>query len=163
MSNVCIKNAGGMTRQPRIGVAIWSRGCIYGGMNPTPDKGGCLLALPELVVRLFHGKPAGERAGAAAQHMKGKLVTPRNIIIALLALVYAVWPADILSDIIPIVGWLDDIGVLAIAVSLITAAVYRRTDNLPEEDQSTQQERPMRNCTPSSPKEEDKQLEDRPQ
>ena len=151
----------GMTRQPRIGVAIWRRGCIYGGMNPTPDKGGCLLALPELMVRLFHGKPAAERAGAAAQHMKGKLVTPRNIIIALLALIYAVWPADILSDIIPVVGWLDDIGVLAIAVSLITAAVYRRTDNLPgaeEESQPAGQERPMRNCTPAPQDTEEKRL-----
>ena len=62
---------------------------------------------------------------------------------------------------IPIVGWLDDIGVLAIAVSLITAAVYRRTDNLPgaeEESQPTGQERPMRNCTPAPQDTEEKRL-----
>lgn len=132
-------------------------------MSTTPNKGGCLLALPELLARLFHGKPAGQRAGTAAQHMKGSLLTPRNGIIAALAVLYAVWPADFLPDVMPIVGWLDDIGVLGIAVAFITAAICRRTDNLPEEDQATQQERSMRNCTPSSPKEEDKQLEERPQ
>lgn len=116
-------------------------------MSATPDKGGCLLALPELVARVFRGKPAGQRAGTAAQHMKGNLLTPRNIIIAVLAILYAVWPADFLPDIMPLVGWLDDIGVLAIAVSLITAAMHRRRDNLPN-DQAAQ-ERPMRNCTPA--------------
>lgn len=146
-----------MTQSERIGVAIWRGGCIYGGMNPTPDKRGCLLVLPELVARLFRGKPAGERAGTAAQHMKGNLLTPRNVIIAVLAVLYAVWPADFLPDIMPLVGWLDDIGVLAIAVSLITAAVHRRTDNLPGEGETTQ-ERPMRNCTPAPRDAEEKHL-----
>ena len=102
-------------------------------MNPTPyKKGEYLLALPKLVARLFRGKPAGERAGAAARHMKGSLLTPRNVIIAVLAVLYAVWPADFLPDILPVVGWLDDIGVLGLAVAFITAAVHRRTDNLPD-------------------------------
>ena len=146
-----------MTRRARIGVAIWRGGCIYGGMTPTPDKRGCLLVLPELVARVFRGKPAGERAGTAAQHMKGNLLTPRNVIIAVLAVLYAVWPADFLPDIMPLVGWLDDIGVLAIAASVITSAVYhRRTDNLPDEDQP--QERPMRNCPPAPQDAEEKRL-----
>ncbi|MCQ2372045.1 MAG: DUF1232 domain-containing protein [Akkermansia sp.] len=126
-------------------------------MSPTPNKGKILVALPELVARLFRGKPAGERAGTAAQHIKGTLLTPRNVIIVALALLYAVWPADFLPDIMPIVGWLDDIGVLAIAASVITAAVYhRRTDNLPDEEQP--QERPMRNCTPAKQDAEEKRL-----
>ena len=102
-------------------------------MNPTPvKKGECLLALPKLVARLFRGKPAGERAGAAARHMKGNLLTPRNVIIAVIALLYAVWPADFLPDLMPVVGWLDDIGVLGLAVAFITAAVNRRADELPD-------------------------------
>ena len=129
-------------------------------MSATPEKAGCLLAIPELLARLFRGKPAGQRAGAGTQHMKGNLLTPRNIIIAVLAILYAVWPADFLPDLMPIVGWLDDIGVLAIAVSVIAAAVHRRADNLPNDE--TPQEHPMRNCTPAEQTEE-KQLENRPQ
>ena len=128
------------------------------GMNPTPDKRGCLLALPELVARVFRGKPAGQRAGTAAQHMKGNLFTPRNVIIAVLAVLYAVWPADFLPDLMPLVGWLDDIGVLAVAVAFITAAMHRRTDNLPGEGEEATQERPMRNCTPAPQDSDEKRL-----
>ena len=128
------------------------------GMNPTPDKRGCLLVLPELVARVFRGKPAGQRAGTAAQHMKGSLFTPRNVIIAVLAVLYAVWPADFLPDLMPLVGWLDDIGVLAVAVAFITAAMHRRTDNLPGEGEAAPQERPMRNCTPAPQDTDEKRL-----
>ena len=127
-------------------------------MSATPNKAGCLLALPELLARIFRGKPAGERAGTAAQHMQGDIITPRNVIIAVLAILYAVWPADFLPDIMPVIGWLDDIGVLGIAVALIAAAVCRRTGNLPEGDDEQPQERPMRNCTPATQDAEEKRL-----
>lgn len=126
-------------------------------MSPTPNKAGCLLALPELVARLFRGKPAGTRAETAAQHMKGNLLTPRNVIIAVLAVLYAVWPADVLPDIMPVVGWLDDIGVLGVAVAIITAAICRRTDNQLDGEQP--QEHPMRNCTPAPQDAEEKRLQ----
>ena len=125
-------------------------------MSATPEKAGCLLAIPELLARLFRGKPAGQRAGAGTQHMKGNLLTPRNIIIAVLAILYAVWPVDFLPDLMPIVGWLDDIGVLGIAVALIASAAHRRADNLPNDE--APQERPMRNCTPPSQDAEEKRL-----
>jgi len=42
----------------------------------------------------------------------------RARILALLTLVYLVNPIDPLPDIIPILGWLDDLGVLTVAVSV---------------------------------------------
>lgn len=38
-------------------------------------------------------------------------------IIALLAVLYVVFPLDIIPDVIPIVGWLDDVGVVALVVA----------------------------------------------
>lgn len=37
----------------------------------------------------------------------------KRAIIALLALLYIVSPLDLIPDVIPVVGWLDDLGVLA--------------------------------------------------
>jgi uncharacterized membrane protein YkvA (DUF1232 family) len=42
-------------------------------------------------------------------------------LIALVALVYLVFPADILPDMLPLVGWLDDAGVIGLAVAKLTA------------------------------------------
>jgi uncharacterized membrane protein YkvA (DUF1232 family) len=37
----------------------------------------------------------------------------KRVIIALLAFLYIVSPLDLIPDVIPVVGWLDDLGVLA--------------------------------------------------
>lgn len=37
----------------------------------------------------------------------------KRAIIALLAFLYIVLPLDLIPDVIPVVGWLDDLGVLA--------------------------------------------------
>lgn len=37
----------------------------------------------------------------------------KRAIIALLALLYILSPLDLIPDVIPVVGWLDDLGVLA--------------------------------------------------
>ncbi len=42
------------------------------------------------------------------------------------ALAYLVLPVDMVPDVVPIVGWLDDVGILAIAVSQL---LKQRTDN----------------------------------
>ena len=38
-----------------------------------------------------------------------------------LALLYVVWPFDILRDVIPVLGWVDDLVVLLVAFRLFTA------------------------------------------
>ena len=37
----------------------------------------------------------------------------KRVIIALLALLYIISPLDLIPDVIPVIGWLDDLGVLA--------------------------------------------------
>ena len=43
-----------------------------------------------------------------------------------LALVYVVVPFDLVPDAIPIVGWLDDVGVVSLALTTMMADVRRR-------------------------------------
>jgi len=37
----------------------------------------------------------------------------KRILIAVLAFLYVISPLDIIPDVVPVVGWLDDLGVLA--------------------------------------------------
>ena len=37
----------------------------------------------------------------------------KRVIIALLALLYVISPLDLIPDWVPVIGWLDDLGVLA--------------------------------------------------
>lgn len=46
-------------------------------------------------------------------------------IFALLALVYVFVPIDLVADVIPFFGWLDDIGVMAMAMGWIAKAVHK--------------------------------------
>lgn len=49
---------------------------------------------------------------------KGTLWTPRNIILAVIALLYFLSPVDLVPEFLfPLIGWLDDIGI-------ITAVIY---------------------------------------
>lgn len=49
------------------------------------------------------------------------------------ALVYLVFPFDIVPDTIPILGWLDDVGLLAAAISLIARDVAKHAKQAPLE------------------------------
>ncbi len=51
-------------------------------------------------------------------------------ILFLLALAYVVMPVDAVPDVIPVVGWLDDLGVVAIASAFLWRAIepYRYID-----------------------------------
>lgn len=51
------------------------------------------------------------------RHRKGTLLTPRNTILAALALLYLISPIDLLPDwVFPLIGWLDDLGIIALAI-----------------------------------------------
>lgn len=43
---------------------------------------------------------------------KGDKKSPRNVILAILAVLYVLSPFDIVPDWFPIIGWLDDAGIL---------------------------------------------------
>jgi len=39
-----------------------------------------------------------------------------------LALVYLVWPVDLVPDFAPVIGWLDDLGIAALAIAYLASA-----------------------------------------
>ena len=41
------------------------------------------------------------------------------------AVAYVIWPLDLIPDAIPVVGWLDDVGILAAAAAFLVAEVRR--------------------------------------
>lgn len=46
-----------------------------------------------------------------------------SILLILAVICYVVWPIDIVSDVIPILGWLDDVGVLGyLGCSLLSSS-----------------------------------------
>lgn len=55
--------------------------------------------------------------------------------VAFVALIYAVLPIDLVPDVLPVVGWLDDIGVMGLATAWLVRVVarYREPEHqLPE-------------------------------
>ncbi|MFZ6015443.1 MAG: YkvA family protein [Patescibacteria group bacterium] len=41
------------------------------------------------------------------------------------AILYLIWPADLIPDLAPILGWLDDIGITALATGYLAYAVNK--------------------------------------
>lgn len=56
-----------------------------------------------------------------------KVVTPRNIIILTAVILYTITPLDGIPDILPVVGWLDDLGLLALALKTVMDAIPNRS------------------------------------
>jgi uncharacterized membrane protein YkvA (DUF1232 family) len=54
---------------------------------------------------------------------RGAPIVPR--IIALLALAYLVMPLDAVPDLVPLLGWLDDLGVVTTALGYVAAQAAR--------------------------------------
>ncbi len=56
-------------------------------------------------------------------------------LVAFVALLYAVWPLDLIPD-VPFVGWLDDIGIMGLATAWLMRSVarYRELPAAPMDD-----------------------------
>lgn len=46
------------------------------------------------------------------------------------AVAYVIWPLDLIPDAIPVLGWLDDVGILAIAALFLVREVRRHERTL---------------------------------
>ncbi len=75
-----------------------------------------VVARIRLALRLFEKESAGG------------LVNSRNLIILSAALLYTFWPADAIPDILPLVGWLDDVGLLTLALSTLASSFRKRSN-----------------------------------
>jgi uncharacterized membrane protein YkvA (DUF1232 family) len=74
---------------------------------------------------------------ALARYYKDSSASPLGKLVIFLALIYVVVPVDLIPD-VPIVGWLDDIGVMGLATAWLARVVarYRTPAALPESGSS---------------------------
>ena len=54
-----------------------------------------------------------------ATYVRSRSVARWKKVLGVLAVVYAILPIDLVPDVIPIFGWLDDVGFLTVAFGLI--------------------------------------------
>jgi uncharacterized membrane protein YkvA (DUF1232 family) len=51
----------------------------------------------------------------AVRYLRDPAVAPWRKLVGFAALAYALWPLDALPDAVPVLGWLDDVGVFSLA------------------------------------------------
>ena len=79
---------------------------------------------PEIIKRMGVNTPGAQKFGKLVELFKdnmgtGKLFSVRNAAILAGVILYWVSPIDFIPDFLPVIGWLDDLGLLAMAVSWI--------------------------------------------
>ncbi|CAN5924523.1 DUF1232 domain-containing protein [soil metagenome] len=65
------------------------------------------------------------RARALYRYFRDPAASIVGKLFVLLALVYVLSPVDAIPDVLPVVGWLDDIGVMSLAVAWMWKVVGR--------------------------------------
>jgi uncharacterized membrane protein YkvA (DUF1232 family) len=65
------------------------------------------------------------RARALYRYFRDPAASIVGKLFVLLALVYLVSPVDAIPDVLPVVGWLDDIGVMSLAIAWMWKVVGR--------------------------------------
>jgi uncharacterized membrane protein YkvA (DUF1232 family) len=71
-----------------------------------------------LVPRLGHFRALGRFFRDPSASLGGK-------VFVVLALVYVISPLDLIPDVVPVLGWLDDLGVIAIALGYLGRVLER--------------------------------------
>ncbi len=69
------------------------------------------------------------------QESAGSLVNSRNLIILSAALLYTFWPADAIPDILPLVGWFDDVGLLTLVLASLSESFRKEDAPSPQHDE----------------------------
>lgn len=98
-----------------------------------------LSTIPKLMKRLDASSPVVKQGKSAFSLFEKwfdagqELASPRNVIILGGALLYWLSPVDAIPDVLPVVGWLDDIGVLAMAVSFVSSGLRKMSEEEKEQ------------------------------
>lgn len=133
MSNMCAKSSESI---PSSIVALENSKWAKAANSPATQK-MLTSQVPKLLGKLGNSRIA-ERARQAYELFNssktgGKdILTPRNIAVLGAALLYFVFPIDVIPDVIPVIGWLDDIGVLGLAVEFI----FSQRKNVPNPEEA---------------------------
>ncbi len=82
------------------------------------------------------------RARALYRYFRDPAASLVGKLLVMLALVYVISPIDAIPDVVPLVGWLDDIGVMSLAVAWMWKVVgrYREAPALPSGESSARAE-----------------------
>jgi uncharacterized membrane protein YkvA (DUF1232 family) len=68
------------------------------------------------------------RARALVRYFRDPRPSIFGKLFVLAAVLYAISPVDVIPDVVPVVGWLDDIGVMSLAVAWMWRIVGRYRD-----------------------------------
>jgi uncharacterized membrane protein YkvA (DUF1232 family) len=65
------------------------------------------------------------------RYLKDPSVPVGRKLLGLVTALYVVWPLDVLPDMIPIIGWLDDVGILGLGAWWVVREVNRHSAKKP--------------------------------
>jgi uncharacterized membrane protein YkvA (DUF1232 family) len=76
------------------------------------------------------------RARALVRYFRDREASILGKLFVLLAVVYVISPVDLIPDAFPVVGWLDDMGVMSLAVAFMWKVVgrYREAPHVADRD-----------------------------
>lgn len=66
-----------------------------------------------------------------SRYVRSASVSRWKKLLGVLAVVYAVMPIDLIPDVVPVLGWLDDIGFLTVAFGFIARDMAKHAKQAP--------------------------------
>ena len=70
------------------------------------------------------------------RYVRSRSVARWKKLLGLLSVAYAILPFDLVPDVRPVIGWLDDVGFLAVAFTFIARDMAKHAKLPPEEEAS---------------------------
>lgn len=76
------------------------------------------------------------RARALVRYFKDREASVFGKLFVLAAVFYVVWPADLIPD-VPVIGWLDDLGVMGLATAWLSRVIGKYRQSAPLEGETS--------------------------